>query len=73
MSSDTVWPCPSGDGRKIDRVSERRFKMKKWCIALLCIVVAVGGLAAQTKPFVAMVTDANGLGDGSFKIGRAHV
>ncbi|HEY9593795.1 MAG TPA: BMP family ABC transporter substrate-binding protein, partial [Spirochaetia bacterium] len=44
--------------------------MKKLLIVALCIAVfAVAGAWAQAKPFVAMTTDANGLGDGSFNDG----
>lgn len=44
--------------------------MKRGLIAVLCLLAFVAPMAmAQSKPFVAMVTDSNGLGDGSFNDG----
>lgn len=45
--------------------------MKRIIVALLAflMVAGVAGFAAPAKPYVAMTTDANGLGDGSFNDG----
>ena len=62
-------------GRR-SRISNRRFRyetISSLALAAFALILGLGGLAhgagAQDRPFVAMTTDANGLGDGSFNDG----